>query len=70
MALKVIVDEALCAGRGRCAGAARNLFKLDADGYNTEAGSGPVDLDSGQADDARKGEAACPEGAIRVTDED
>jgi ferredoxin len=70
MSLKVIVDEALCAGRGQCAVTAPEIFKLDDEGYCTLAGQGPIEIPDSQANDARAAGGACPEGAIRVTDEE
>lgn len=69
MALNVMVDEALCAGHGRCAVTAPDIFELDDEGYCTLAGKGPVEFRDEQADDARDAERVCPEGAVRVTED-
>jgi len=65
-AVKVIIDDALCQGQGRCFSLAPSLFGFD------ELGNGVVRGD-GSLDDAMRGlallaQANCPEHAIFLED--
>ncbi len=64
------VDQALCAGHGLCFKASPDLFKPDADGFNSAAGGGWVPLPTESLADARLAEASCPESAIRIVSSD
>ncbi|MEU6539102.1 ferredoxin [Streptomyces sp. NPDC047000] len=61
--MRVTIDSASCSGHARCAAAAPRLFRLDDDGYALPLDEDvPEDLEQ----DARDGEAACPERAVTV----
>jgi ferredoxin len=61
--LRITIDRALCTGFGACVDADPDGFSLGPDGMAQASGS------SGR-DRALKAAAACPMGAIRVTDEE
>lgn len=65
--MKYIVDSALCAAHGMCADAAPDVFTLDDDGFNVDAGR-TVDVPEHLEAAARRGASACPESAIQVQD--
>lgn len=65
MQVRVRVDPDLCTGHGRCYTLAPDVFQADDGGYchiPEEIVSGPA------AEQARVGEANCPEDAITVED--
>jgi ferredoxin len=70
MTLKMLVDEALCAANGQCYAVAPELFQADAQGFCAQAGKGLLDVPEGLEDQARLGGSVCPEGAIRVIDDE
>jgi ferredoxin len=58
------VDNGKCQGHARCNAVAPAVFELDDLGYvATASGEVPVGLE----DQARKGAAACPEQALKVS---
>jgi ferredoxin len=65
--MRVRVDPEACAGHARCHAVAGDFFQLDELGYAI-----PLDAEvaPGQAGLARRGAAACPEGAITITDDE
>ncbi len=61
--MKVLVDSALCVGHGRCYALGPEVFQED------ERGRGWIEVDQVPReleDQARRGEANCPENAIRL----
>ncbi len=61
--MKVEVDAALCTGHGRCYALGPDVFQED------ERGRCQIELEEVSAEfenQARLGEANCPEGAIRI----
>jgi ferredoxin len=61
--VKLRVDSALCVGHGRCYALAPDVFQEDERGHcRIEGTEVPPELE----DQARLGEANCPEGAIRI----
>ena len=62
-ALRVTVDRSVCVGHGRCYELAPEVFGEDESGYCVLLRESiPASL----SDQARSGEANCPEGAIRI----
>jgi ferredoxin len=66
--VRYLVDQALCCGHGQCAALAPEVYSLDDDGINKEAGHF-ADVEPGQEETARAGALACPDAAIRLFDE-
>lgn len=66
--MKMMVDEELCTGHGRCAHFAPNVFRLDDDGYNADRG-GTVEIPMGEEKTATMGMKSCPERAISIVEE-
>jgi ferredoxin len=66
-AIRVIVDDSLCSGHGRCYTLAPTVFESDDDGFNSARGS-EVDVAAENVEAAEVAIAACPEGAIRKLD--
>ncbi len=66
--MKVRVQPDLCCGAQRCAVVAPDVYRL-VDGFNALVNE-PGDhlIPEGLVDQARKGAAACPESAIKITD--
>lgn len=62
--MRVEVDMRACAGHGQCAATAPGIFVLDDSGFVLPVG----DVAPEDAEDARQGAAACPEGAIEVVE--
>ena len=60
---RVTVDTAKCVGHGRCYVLAPDVFEEDDRGYCVVPCE---EIPESLLDDARKGEANCPEAAIRV----
>jgi ferredoxin len=61
--MKVSVDRTMCSGHARCVVYGPDVYELDELGYNTQ------DVDNvlpELEEQARRGAAACPEGALRV----
>ena len=65
--MKVVVDAALCCGHAQCAAAAREVYLLDDDGFNADAGR-TVGIGEGREAAARDGARACPESAVTILD--
>lgn len=65
--MKYVVDSALCAAHGLCADTAPDVFTLDDDGFNVDAGR-TVDIPEHLEAAARAGASACPESAIQIQD--
>jgi ferredoxin len=66
--VKVQINPELCQGHGRCYDLSPGLFGDDEEGYGTVLGDGTVP--AGQADDARRAVANCPERAISLIEEE
>lgn len=62
--MRVEVDMRACAGHGQCAATSPGIFVLDDSGFVLPVG----DVAPEDAEDAREGAAACPEGAIEVVE--
>ena len=62
---RVVFDEALCVGHGRCYVLAPEVFGEDERGHCVPR---MLELDGALADQARIAEQNCPESAIRVED--
>ena len=61
--MKITVKTDLCCGAQLCVQIAPDVYHLDELGYNASDGdSVPADREA----DARRGAAACPEGAIQL----
>jgi ferredoxin len=65
--VKLIVDKEKCAGHARCAMADPELFELDLNGYIAFS---EKTVPPGKETEARRGENACPEQVIRLTEDD
>ncbi len=63
---RVEVDDALCVGHGRCYVLAPDVFGEDERGRCVVR---VAEVEGARLDDARKGEANCPEGAIRLVED-
>ncbi len=64
--MKVLVDSALCVGHGRCYALGPQVFQEDERGHcRIESHQVPRELE----DQARRGEANCPENAIRLEED-
>ncbi|MBU0731497.1 ferredoxin [Patescibacteria group bacterium] len=57
--MKIEVDRDLCTGCGTCVALCPASFKLDDENKSVVIG---------ESDCAKKGESACPEGAITITE--
>ena len=66
--MRVVVDESICTGHGRCYALAPDVFAPDDYGHCTlvhaEAGALDAEVPDALADAARLGRANCPEQAI------
>ena len=62
--MKIILDEAICVGHGRCYALSPDVFDADDQGHCVLKISGEVPVDLEEA--ARLGVANCPEDAIRI----
>jgi len=61
--MKIRVDAVLCVGHGRCYALGPDVFQEDERGHcRIERAEVPPDFEN----QARLGEANCPEGAIRI----
>lgn len=65
--MRFLVDRALCSGHGQCAAFAPEVYELDDDGFNADAGSS-VDVPDEKLAAARTGADMCPESAITLLD--
>lgn len=63
--MKFVVDAALCCGHAQCAAVAPDVYSLDDDGFNADAGR-TVDIGEAQEAAATSGARACPESAITI----
>ena len=66
--MKLIIDDAVCTGHGRCWTNAPDIYTLDSNGYNAVMGV-PIDVAPGQEEGARLGARTCPERAITVIED-
>jgi ferredoxin len=67
--MRYYVDIALCAGHGRCAAVAPEVYSLDDDeGVNAELDR-YVEVPAGLEAQAKAGAWACPDAAIRLFDD-
>ena len=66
--MKVIVDQKVCTGHGRCWTYAPDVYTLDDNGYNAVTGV-PIDVAPDQEAAARLGARTCPERAITVVED-
>lgn len=64
--MKVIVEQAKCAGHGRCAAVAPEVFTLDEMGYSAIS---QKQVPPGLEASARRGARACPERIIRIEED-
>jgi|EndMetStandDraft_2_1072991.scaffolds.fasta_scaffold302167_1 ferredoxin len=64
--VKVTVDREMCAGHGQCNAAAPEVFELNDDGYVLKD---VTDVPEGMEEAASRGIAACPERALRATED-
>jgi len=64
--MKIIVKKELCQGHAMCQYKAPGVYELNEHGYNTME---PFVVSAGQEEAARKGAAACPEGAIVIVED-
>lgn len=64
--MKVVIDEVLCSGHGRCEFYADSVYQLDDVGYNAKRGCGEIEVPAGMEDQARTGAENCPEQAITI----
>jgi ferredoxin len=65
--MKISVDSMACEAHGQCSFVDAELFPLDDEGYSTVGQDREVP--AGQEDTARRGVAACPLTALRITEE-
>lgn len=64
--MKIIADKSRCAGHARCAAVADQLFELDGNGYIAfEVKDVPPEM----SEAARRGVRACPERALRISED-
>lgn len=68
--MRYFVDIALCAGHGRCAVVAPEVYSVDEEeGVNAKLDR-YIDVPPGLEPQATKGAWACPDAAIRVFEDD
>jgi ferredoxin len=65
--LKIVIDQDLCSGHGRCYVLSPSLFSDDEEGYGQVIGDGSV-TDELQAD-ADRAIRSCPERAISLVED-
>ncbi len=64
--MKVIADKTRCAGHARCAAVSEEIFELDPSGYiGFEEKTVPAGLEVA----ARRGVRACPERALKISED-
>jgi ferredoxin len=63
--VRYLVDQALCCGHGQCTALAPEVYSLDDDGINQQAGH-VTGVEPGMEEAATTGATACPEAAIRL----
>lgn len=66
--MRMRIDSENCTGHGRCAHYAPDIFRLDENGYNIDAGR-VIDIPPGQEKVAIMGMKSCPERAITIVQE-
>jgi ferredoxin len=64
--MRVVIDQDLCTGHGRCYVLAPALFVDDEAGYGQTIGDGSVSEE--QLAEARRAVAGCPERAVSIVD--
>jgi ferredoxin len=62
--MRVVIEQSLCAGNGRCYTLAPDLFSDDERGYGVVVATD--DLTDAQLELASRAVAACPEHAVRI----
>ena len=65
--MRVVIDEEVCAGHGRCYVQSPELFTDDDRGYGQVIGDGTLTADSRTA--AERAVGGCPEHAISIVDD-
>lgn len=63
--MKLIVDGSMCTGHGRCYTLAPDMVEPDDNGF-AKPTDVPIDVASGDEDQATRIVGTCPEGAIAV----
>jgi len=64
--MKIIADRTRCAGHARCAAVAEDIFELDSSGYiGFDEKIIAAELEAA----ARRGVRACPERALKISDD-
>lgn len=70
--VRVVVDETVCTGHGRCYALAPDVFAPDDYGHcalvHAEAGAGEAEVSGALAEAARLGRDNCPEQAITLVE--
>jgi ferredoxin len=66
--VKVEIDEILCSGHGRCYMLAKDVYRLDDNGYNADRGL-VIEVPEAREAGAMLGVRNCPEAAITVLDD-
>ena len=66
--VKLIIDDAVCTGHGRCYRLAPGLLSADDEGYVTVRGE-PIPFPEAQRDLAEEIVGSCPEQAISLIEE-
>jgi ferredoxin len=66
--MKYLVDEALCSGHGLCAAVAPEVYELDDEGFNAQAGH-TCEVRAGLEDAAREGAESCPDAALVIIED-
>jgi ferredoxin len=64
--MKIIADKTRCAGHARCAAVSEEIFELDPSGY---IGFEEKAVATGSEVVARRGVRACPERALKISDD-
>jgi ferredoxin len=65
--VKLVVDQRLCSGQGRCYTVVPELLECDDEGFVTIRGSS-MDVPEGMEASARRAVASCPEDAITLVE--
>lgn len=65
--MRIKIDEELCSGHGRCSILAKDVYRLDDDGYNADRGS-IIEVPPESETAAMRGLGSCPEGAISTVE--
>jgi ferredoxin len=64
--MRIVIDERLCQGHGRCYDMVDSLFHPDERGYGVAT---PAELDPSSLAEARIAVDSCPEQAISIVDD-